>query len=202
MNKLLLSSLVLPSLLTMAPSLTHGAEDADTAPHKAPMARQDSMLATIDASVESIDYKTREITLKGPLGNSVTFTVSPRVKRFNEIKVGDTVQADYYVSVAAELRKPTPEEAQHPLEVIAAGGKAPLSSEPGAAALRTFKVVTTVEGMDRSQRTVTVKGPRGRTLTAKVERPEVLSELHLGDTIVITYTEALAVSLDKLKKSE
>jgi len=36
----------------------------------------------------------------------------------------------------------------------------------------------------------------------KVERPEVLSELHLGDTIVITYTEALAVSLDKLKKSE
>ena len=48
--------------------------------------------------------------MKGPLGNSVTFIADQRVKRLNEIKVGDLIKADYYVSVAAELRQPTAEE--------------------------------------------------------------------------------------------
>jgi len=65
------------------------------------------------------------VTLKGPLGNKVTFTVDKRVKRLDEVKVGDLVRADYYVSFAAEVRKPTAEEAKHPLEVLEVGGKAP-----------------------------------------------------------------------------
>jgi len=173
----------------------------DPAPDaKAGTTRHDSMLVTLTASVEAINYETREVTLKGPLGNSVTFTADKRVKRLNEIKQGDLVQADYYLSIAAELRKPTAEEAEHPLEVMEAGGKAPLTHAPAAGVARRFKVVTTVEGLDRSQQTVTVKGPRGRTLTARVEDPARLTEMRLGDTIVITYTEALAVSLDKVEK--
>ena len=35
--------------------------------------------------------KKREVTLKGPLGNVVTFTVDQRVKRRKEVKVGDHV---------------------------------------------------------------------------------------------------------------
>jgi len=47
------------------------------------------------------------VTRKGPLGNQITFTVEQRVKRLNKIKVGDDVTADYYISLAAELRQPT-----------------------------------------------------------------------------------------------
>ena len=47
------------------------------------------------------------MTRKGPLGNQITFTVEQRVKRLNKIKVGDDVTADYYISLAAELRQPT-----------------------------------------------------------------------------------------------
>ena len=164
------------------------------------MSRQKTVLATVTAAVEAIDLTNREVTLKGPLGNSVTFTVDQRVKRLDEVKVGDFVRADYYVSIAAELRKPTAEEKEHPLEIVQAAAKAPPGTSPAAGGLRRFKVVTTIEGLDRPTQTVTVKGPRGNYLTARVEEPSRLTKMRIGDNIVVTYTEALAISLEKAEK--
>jgi len=126
--------------------------------------------------------------------------VDQRVKRLDEIKVGDFVRADYYVSLAAELRKPTAEERAHPIEIMGAAGKAPPGTDPAAGGLRQFKVVTTVEGLDRPTQTITVKGPRGNYLTARVEEPSNLTKMRIGDNIVVTYTEALAISLEKADK--
>src|SRR5262249_53598247 len=140
------------------------------------------------------------VTLKGPLGNVVTFTVDSRVKRLQEVKVGDLVRADYYISVAAEVRQPTAAEKENPLVVLDAAGKAPPGTSPAAGGLRRFRVVTTIEGLDRTTQTVTVKGPRGNYLTARVADPSRLSQVRIGETIVLTYTEALAISLEKVKK--
>jgi len=164
------------------------------------LAREDAVLVTITASVEAIDQASREVTLKGPLGNSVTFTVDQRVKRLSEVQVGDFVRADYFVSFAAELRKPTPEEEKTPLIMLDAAGKAPPGTSPAAGGLRRFKVVTTIEGLDRSTQTITVKGPRGNYLTARVADPSNLTQMRIGENIVVTYTEALAVSLEKSEK--
>jgi hypothetical protein len=166
----------------------------------APLSRQDAVLVTITASVEAINYTNREVTLKGPLGNEVTFTVDQRVKRLNEVKVGDLVEADYYVSIAAELRKPTPEEEEHPVVLLDAAGKAPPGTSPAAGGLRRFKVVTTIEGLDRPTQTITVKGPRGNYLTTRVADPANLTRMRIGENIVVTYTEALAISLQKAEK--
>ena len=169
----------------------------DTSPR---LAREDAVLVTVTASVEALDIGKREVSLKGPLGNTVTFTVDPRVKRLNEVKVGDLVQADYYLSVAAELRKPTPEEEKTPFVLLDTAGKAPPGSAPAAGGLRRFKVVTTIEGLDRPTRTITVKGPQGNYLTARVADPSRLTQLRIGENIVITCTEALAISLEKVEK--
>lgn len=45
----------------------------------------------ITANVQAIDQKKRTITLKGPEGNVVTYTVDKSVKRFTEVKKGDQV---------------------------------------------------------------------------------------------------------------
>jgi hypothetical protein len=164
------------------------------------MGRKDAVLVTLTASVEAIDLANREVTLKGPLGNTATFTVDQQVKRLDEVKVGDLVRADYYVSVAAEVRKPTREEKKHPLVVLDAAGKAPPGTSPAAGGLRRFKFVTTIEGLDRPTQTVTVKGPSGNYLTACVADPSRLTKMRIGDTIVVTYTEALAISLEKAEK--
>jgi hypothetical protein len=140
--------------------------------------------------------------LKGPLGNKVTFTVDKRVKRLNEMKIGDRVQADYYVSFAAELRPPTADEEKNPIVMLDAAGKAPPGTSPAAGGLRRFKVLTTIEGLDRPTQTITVKGPLGNLFTARVADPARLTQARIGETIVITYTEALAVSLKKTEKKD
>jgi hypothetical protein len=170
------------------------------APQNAPMGRTETMHATMSAEVTAIDLDKREVTLKGPQGNEVTLTVGDAVKRLDEVKVGDFVRVDYLVSMAAELRPPTPEEAQHPLVIMAAAGRAPTDSAPAGGVARQFKVVTTIEALDRRDETVTVKGPMGHYLTARVADPDNLTKVHIGDTIVIVYTEALALSLDKVEK--
>jgi len=199
MKTLLKYSVLCSVLLVVGQCAALSAEEATDA-SGAPMSRQKTVLATVTASVEAIDLTNREVTLKGPLGNTVTFTVDQRVKRLSEVKVGDFVRADYYVSVAAEVREPTAEEKKHPLEVVEAAAKAPPGTSPAAGGLRRFKVVTTIEGLDRPTQTVTVKGPRGNYLTARVADPSRLTKVRIGDNIVVTYTEALAISLEKAEK--
>jgi hypothetical protein len=192
-------SMLCSALLAVGQCAALSAEETTDASGPA-MSRQKTILATVTASVEAIDLTNREVTLKGPLGNTVTFTVDQRVKRLNEVKVGDFVRADYYVSIAAELREPTAEEKEHPLEIVQAAAKAPPGTSPAAGGLRRFKVVTTIEGLDRPTQTVTVKGPRGNYLTARVADPSRLTKVRIGENIVITYTEALAIFLEKAEK--
>ena len=60
--------------------------------------------------------------------------------------------------------------------------------------------MTTIEGLDRPTQTITVKGPRGNYLTARVADPSNLTQMRIGENIVVTYTEALAISLEKSEK--
>jgi hypothetical protein len=47
---------------------------------------------------------------------------------------------------------------------------------------------------------VTLKGADGKTTTVKVRNPKNLENVKVGDVVVITYTEALALSLQKTSK--
>ena len=60
----------------------------------------------ITANVEAIDYQTRAIALKGPLGNIRIFKVSDAVERFNEIKPGDQVVIHVTEAIALAVVKP------------------------------------------------------------------------------------------------
>ena len=192
-------AIILAAVLAASQSPNLLAQDT-AAPNETPMGRVTAMHATLSAEVTAIDLDKREVTLKGPQGNEVTLTAGDAVKRLDEVKVGDFVRVDYLVSVAAELRPPTAEEAEHPLVIMDAAGRASADSAPAGGVARQFKVVTTIEALDRRDETVTVKGPLGHYLTARVADPDNLTKVHIGDTIVIVYTEALAVSLDKVDK--
>ena len=183
--------------LSLAASLTALEQKASAAE---PLSAEESVLVSVTATVQAVDLPNREVTLKGPLGNVVTFTVDKRVKRLDEVKVGDDVTADYYVSLAGELRAPTDEEKQNPVQILAVTARAPKGTEPAAGALHVLKAVTVVEGLDLPTQSVTLKGqgPKGYTATIRAKSVENLKKLRLGDTIVVTYTEALAVSLEKV----
>jgi hypothetical protein len=168
-------------------------------PSHGEMKAEDDMLVTMTAKVQAVDLEKRELTLKGPLGDVADVTVDKAVERLDEIKPGDEVTAKYYLSMAAELREPTAQEKEKPITIVEAETRAPKTDAPAAKSLRLIKVVATVEGLQRPTRLVTLKGPRGKFLTVKAKDVDRMEKLHLGDTIVVTFTEALAVSVQKEK---
>ena len=60
----------------------------------------------LTTKIEAIDKTSRLVTLKDKGGEMETIYCGPEVKRFDELKVGDTVTFRYYESVAYTIRKP------------------------------------------------------------------------------------------------
>ncbi|MHC4165542.1 MAG: hypothetical protein ACYSWQ_01140 [Planctomycetota bacterium] len=175
-------------------------EESGSSERRAEDAREIWQLVTVTATVEAVNLEAREVTLRGPLGNVVAFTVDKQVNRLDEIKIGDRVRAEYYVSLATEIREPTAAEKDTPLTVLEGAGTTPPGATPAAGGLSRVKAVVTVEGIDRPAEKVTLKGPLGNYLTVRVLDPSRLDKVSVGDTVIVTYTEALAISIEKVGK--
>jgi hypothetical protein len=164
----------------------------------APVSGERFTTGTITATVAAINHETREVTLKGPLGNDVSFVASKEVQRLNEVAVGDKVTVDYLVSLAGEVRAPTEAEKKNPYAVSTEHARAPDGKAPAAGIVRTIRVVGTIEKLDDTIQLVTLKGPRGNTLPVRVDNPAKFKQLHVGDSVIMTYSEAMAISLHKV----
>ena len=160
-------------------------------------AREKWSLVNLQASVEAIDHNKREVTLKGPAGNLVTVIVGEQVKRFDEIKVGDLVRAQYWTFMRAEFREPTAEEKETPLVVLAEAGRALKDVAPAAAVGAVVKAVVKVVAVDTAARQATIQGPRGNFMILPVMDDAVLNNLKIGELAIMTYAEAVALSLIK-----
>jgi hypothetical protein len=81
----------------------------------------------------------------------------------------------------------------------AATDKAPAATEkaPGRAEARAVNVKGTISAIDKENHTVTLKGPKGRTLTLEVQDPQKLDAVKVGDPVVATYMEAIAFQIKK-----
>jgi hypothetical protein len=157
--------------------------------------RHESILLSYTGTITELDYANREMTLKGADGRVESFYVAKSVQRFNEAKVGDKVSIDYYLGVSAVVRPPTEAEKQNPLVVVDAMAKTGPQGAPAAYDVRQIRAVVTIESMDRQAQTITVKGPRGNCFTARVKDPSRLDKVRVGQTILMTFTEATAASL-------
>ena len=170
---------------------------AQTSCEDKPLAKEKWIRVNIQASVENINAEKREITLKGPQGKLVTMTASEAVERFDEIKVGDTVQAEYWTFLRAEFREPTAEEKATPLVVLAEASRATKEVDPAGAVGAVVKAVVKVVAIDYEGKKVAIQGPRGNFMILPVEDDAVLNNLKIEEVVIMTYAEAVALSLTK-----
>jgi DNA-directed RNA polymerase alpha subunit len=155
-----------------------------------------SSLVTVTATVEALNLENRMITLKGPKENTVTFKVDERVKNLPQVKVGDQVIAKYYESVAVRMA-----EAGEPLATSTGGvTSAKPGQMPGAVAAKQVTVTASVEAIDKKTPSITLKGPEGNVVTVRVMDPKNLEKVKVEDKLTITYTEALAISVERAGK--
>jgi hypothetical protein len=147
----------------------------------------------VTAAVTQLDQKTRMITLKSADGQEYTFAVDPAVKNLPQVNVGDTVVATYTEALAYEVKKGGTAGASG----VAAGGTAEPGKMPAGAIGRRITITVSIAAIDPAVPSVTFKGPQGNTRTVKVRDPKKLEGVSVGDTVDITYTEALALKIDK-----
>jgi len=153
---------------------------------------KESKLTSTSAIVESLDQESRIITLRGVSGTRTTFKVGDRVRNLDKIHVGDRVLVDYYESLAIQVVKPGTSGDQRETIVDSAEP----GEKPAGAVVETATMVATIEKIDRSAPSITLRDKDGNSHTVRVRHPERLKLVKVGDTLKITYRQAVAVSVE------
>jgi len=148
---------------------------------------------TATATIQAIDQTSRTITLRNDKSEEDTYSVSPAVARFNELKVGQKVRMTYYESMVFQVLKPG--QTASPASFEAALNRAKSALPAGTVATQE-KMTVTVNSVDMAVPSITVITPDSRTVTRKVEDKKNLEGVKAGDRIEITYTQALVTAVE------
>jgi hypothetical protein len=159
-----------------------------------------AMAVVVEAVVTDIDLETRQVSLKTPTGQIVTLTAKEDVVKLEDVSVGDRLRATYLSALEGELREPTEEELAEPWVVLEDSGKGIVDGVPVAGGARLIRAVCTIEGMNRLLGTVTLLDPNGRAHLIGDVEPEKMEGVTLGQTIVVVYQEALALTLEQVEE--
>jgi len=192
-KKLTILALAIAAALPLASVAQKKAEVAGgamSAPGKAGAAA----VVSAQGVIEAVDPKTREVKIKLANGETRTIVAGEDVRNFDQIKVGDKLNVKYLESATIELKK---------------GGKAVVArtesssmerakpgEKPGGVASREVKLVADVVAVDEKAKKVSVKNDKGEVVSVDVRDPEQLKLIKKGDQVEVTYTQAVAISLE------
>lgn len=189
----LIAAALASTAFAQQPAATGGAVVASE-PGKAVVVRA----AELSAQVVGIDKATRTVTLKGPKGNVVDIVAGDEVKNFDQIKLGDFVVARYAQALTLELRKT--KVAAGDVTVREEAAKAKPGERPAVGGARQVTAIADVIAVDPQKSTITLKGPRGNVVELNVQNPDQFKVVKKGDQVEVTYTEALALSVEPAPK--
>jgi len=154
-----------------------------------------SQTMVVSAVVEAIDHETRVVTVRKADGEAITFTASEEARNLDQVSVGDVLIAEYLETVTIDVL------ANDGVEAEAATASALARTEegemPGVAAMDSTIVISTVEEINVEKNTFKLKGPDGVVEEFVARNPENLKRAMVGDLVVITVTEAVAITVEK-----
>ncbi len=152
-----------------------------------------------NAPVVAINQETREVTFKRPDGTLRTVVAGDEVKNLAQISVGDVIKVRYQEAVSIRLDKSS---GGTPAISESSGiSRNPPGSKPGGEAAHELTISASIVRINALDSEVTLKGPRGGELDVLVPDHAMLGRLNVGDLVVLTYTEALALSVEKVPAS-
>ena len=143
--------------------------------------------------VRAVDQQARSVTVEGPGGDLVTIRVPPQSQNLDQVYPGARFRVRYLQSVAVFMSKsgdaPSSEEATA-VEFAEKG------ATPGGVIVDVRQIEARVDTVNYRDRTVVVSGPDGNQVKLSVdERVQDFDSVKAGDTVVVRYTEALAMTM-------
>lgn|SRR5437868_3236145 len=176
-------------------TLCAGTASAQTEPARKTIeledARGGSAVLSVTGEITAVDVANRIVSIKGPKGNISDLRVDPAVRNLEQVKVGDRVRLSYRIGVALALRKGGDgirETVETESAAVAAKG-----ARPGGVATTRTTIVANVFGVDRKKKIVTLRGTSGQLTDVHVRDPQVLREVKVGDQVVASITESVAL---------
>ena len=169
--------------VAMSPGVSRAQASPDTA---------SAEVVTATATIQKIDKTSRVITLKGDQGRVMDVKVGASVN-VDKLKVGDKVNAAYYQEVAVALHKPGEQAAPQTTQTV---------TERGGVTAQQTTITAKVLAVDTAGDTVALRAPGGALHSLKVEDPDLqaqLGKIKAGDSVDVTYTQAIAVSVEPAK---
>ncbi len=189
----LFKQLSLAALLSL--SVAAQANEANNTQEKPAIAASVSMEVT--AVVEAINHETRAVSLKRTDGKIINFTAGDEARNLDQVKVGDIVNAEYVESVSIQvMAADNPEAAEL---ALAAGARSEKGEMPGMATVATQISIATVEAINLEANTFKLKTADGEVNEYTARNPENLKHSAVGDIVVTTVTQGLAISVEHAK---
>ncbi len=154
-----------------------------------------SQSSMISAVVVANDHETRVVTVQTADGEEITFTASTEARNLGQVSVGDILVAEYVETISVKVME---NEGFEP-EVIEATAIARTEEGemPGVAAMAANVTISTVEEINLEANTFKLKGPDGEVNEYVARNPDNLRRSAVGDLVVITVTEAIAITVEK-----
>lgn len=145
------------------------------------------------ATVQSIDYAKRTVTLVGPDGAAKTMKVGEGVRNFAQIQPGDNLVVRYSEAAVYVIAPPG---TKVPEDVIAAAvARAEPGEKPAGGVAERVVITGLVTAVDPAANTISLVDPSGgmvRTLTVKnPQYQKMLPSVSVGDTVTAVISEAL-----------
>jgi Cu/Ag efflux protein CusF len=151
----------------------------------------------VTATVVALDAATRTATLKGEKGKIVDVVVPPEAKNFDQIRVGDLVTVEYMRALTLELKG---KGSIRSGSSQAASAPAPAGAVAGGSVARQVVVLANVTAVNAKENVITLRGPKGNSVDVTVD-PSQLKLVKVGDQVEAVYTEAVAVTVEHVKKA-
>jgi hypothetical protein len=146
--------------------------------------------------VEAVDREARTITLLGPEGNSRTIKAREDSNNIDQIEVGDLVNVEYVQHMSIEVFANDGMEPGTGTMTATAVNKD--GDTPAGMEMVTTVTTATVEDINIEANTFKLKWPGGEIKEYEAQNPENLKKAEVGDLVVTTYTEAIALSLNEV----
>ena len=157
-----------------------------------------SQTVIITAVVEAINHETREVTLRGPEGNAVSFVASEDARNLGQVKVGDIVLAEYVQSMSIEVF--AGDGSEPGAGALSVAARTDEGEMPGIAVMDSVVITATVVDINIEDNTFKLKGPDGEVTQYTARDPENLKKGRVGDVVVMTFKRGLAISVQKAVK--
>jgi hypothetical protein len=147
------------------------------------------------ATVESVDYESREVVFLNDAGERSAMVMGPEVRNLGQIKAGDQLTVTYTEGLAVQIMPPGTVQLN---DIAGAAARAEEGDKPGLVKIAAATVTVAIDEVNLEASTVTFTDPQGIKDTINVERPEgkeFIKELKPGDLVDIIFSRSVAIAI-------